>query len=269
MHVVETGAVYTRIRVVHPVRSSRITEDIYIYSACNRVDFALEIDWREKGKRDTGVPQLKMSFAAGMRKPVSRSEGPFYLTERVADGQENPTQTFVSLCGEDYGFTVLNDGTYGYDALGSRLRMTLVRNACDPDADSDNGIHRKTFSFFVHDGALHSAALMEAGMAFNRPLVVVKNRKPRRTHKDAFSLSGSDAIVCTALRNGERDGETIIRMYETSGTAQSVILHPGIAYTDAKEITLAGAVQKILRRRKDGSVRCDFRPWEVKTVTLT
>ena len=64
-----------------------------------------------------------------------RSEGPFCITERPADGQEQPTQKWVDASGKPFGFTLYNDGRYAYDALGSRVRITLLRNAYYPDPE--------------------------------------------------------------------------------------------------------------------------------------
>ena len=268
VEVKEQGQVFTRIRVNHTVRSSRITEDIIIYNDYNRIDFDLEIDWRERGSREKGVPQLKLSFAAGMRKAQSRSEGPFCVTERPADGMEYPTQKFVSLCGEDYGFTVLNDSKYGYDALGSRLRMTLLRNACDPDLDSDNGIHRIKLAFIPHPANPVNADLVRVGMGFNRPVKTAVNRKPKSTAANGFRIEGSETIVCTSLRNNENRDGIVIRLFETSGTEQTATVYPGIAGSRIREIDFTGKEQKKLLQRKDGGIGVTFKPWEVKTVVI-
>ncbi|MCX7887747.1 MAG: hypothetical protein N3B01_10925, partial [Verrucomicrobiae bacterium] len=70
-----------------------------------------------------------------------RFEQPFAIAERPADGQEQATQKWADLTGAEFGFTLLNNARYGCDALGGRLRLTLVRNSYDPDPDSDAGRH--------------------------------------------------------------------------------------------------------------------------------
>jgi alpha-mannosidase len=267
-HIVEQGPVYTRVRIKHSVRSSRILEDMIIYHEFNRIDFELEIDWRELGSRTEGVPQLKLAFAAGMNRTTTRSEGPFCIAERPTDGMENPTQKWVTLDGDECSITLLNDSKYGYDASGSRLRTTLLRNACDPDLNSDNRIHYIRLALIPHAKRPANCELMQAGMAFNRPFIAQVNRSPAKAALDGFEITNSTAIVCTALRRAEYSNGILIRLFETSGTEQTAIMNPGIIGTTVREVDFNEQEMKKLRQRKDGKIRLSFRPWEVKTVLV-
>jgi len=145
--LVESGPVFARFKVVHKIRSSKIEQDILIYNQLPRIDFETTVDWREKGSEETGVPQLKVSFASSMSAPRARFEGPFFITERPADGMEQPTGKFVDVSGDECGFAIYNDSKHGCDVLGSRVRLTLLRNSYGPDPESDNGVHTMRFAF--------------------------------------------------------------------------------------------------------------------------
>ena len=148
--LLETGPVCARFRVRHAFRASHIEEDIVFYQQFPRVDFTARIDWRERGSAETGVPQLKVAFASSLRSPRARCEGPFCITERTPDGQEQPTQKWVDVSGEGFGVTVLNDSKYGCDVLGGRIRLTLLRAPYSPDPDPDSGAHVVRFAYAPH-----------------------------------------------------------------------------------------------------------------------
>ena len=149
---VAAGPVCARFRVRHRFRSSRIDEELVFYREVPRVDFEARIDWCETGGPEQGVPQLKVAFAADLAAVRARTEGPFVVREIPANGMERPTQKWADLAGDGAGFTLLNDSKYGVDALGGRLRLTLLRNAYGPDPETDNGVHTVRFAFEPHGG---------------------------------------------------------------------------------------------------------------------
>ncbi|NQT18671.1 MAG: hypothetical protein HQ592_03125 [Planctomycetes bacterium] len=267
--LVDAGPVFGLLRVTHKFRSSKIEEDIVFYKELGRVDFEATIDWREKGSAEVGVPQLKVSFAAAMSAARARFEGPFVVTEHPADGTEYSTQKWVDVSGEDFGFTLYNDSKYGCDALGGRLRMTLLRNAYGPDPESDNGVHRVRFAFQPHGPGAENADLIRAATGFNRPPVCVRSNVPNAAAAlPGLAMEGAQSVVCTALRKAEHSDDLMIRFFEASGRRRSMTFSLGDGISCAKEVNFLenpiGRRVKILR----GRVSVRFRPYEVKTLLV-
>ena len=267
VEVVERGPVFGLIRVKHTFRSSKIVEEIVFYKAFPRVDFQLRIDWREKGDERVGVPQLKLSFATGMSAARARFEGPFFIAERPADGQEQPTQKWVDLAGDEFGFALLNDSKYGCDALGGRLRMTLLRNAYGPDPETDNGVHTIALAFVPHGPVVSAAELVRAGMAFNRPPVALRGRC-RRSLDGALRLAGSAAVVCTCFRRAEHSPRLLVRLFETSGKRAAARLSLGKRIRSAEEVNFLENPTGGKVKLDKGTATLRFHPYEVKTLLV-
>lgn len=266
--LLESGCVFARLRIAHRVRKSKIEEDIVVYKSFPRIDFSALIDWRELGDEKVGVPQLKVSFAATMSSVRARYEGPFYIRERPADGMEYATQKWADLTGEECGFTLLNDSSYGCDALGSRLRITLLRNSYQPDPDSDTGVHKIRFAFQSHGCRMTNAELIRSGMAFNRSLIPVVTDSPAKTEQARLSLDGGDSVVCTALRFAEKSDRLLLRFFETEGSPCTIRFRVGSGIISAQEVSFhenpTGAEVSI----SEGYASVYFHPFEIKSLLV-
>jgi alpha-mannosidase len=267
--LVEAGPVFARFRVKHPVRSSLIEEDIFFYRDFPRIDFEVRVEWREKGSPTAGVPQLKLGFTSRVGRAKARSEGPFVVREVPVDGMERPTQRWVDISGDECGFTLFNDCKYGYDALGGRLRMTLLRNAYGPDPDTDSGKHSFRFGFEAHDGKVSNAELVKSGMAFNRGPLAARTKKSVAGYGPGLVIKGAGSVVCTSLGRAELSDGLIFRFFETCGRRCRARIEFGEVIRLAREVDFLE--EPVSRRLKvsGGGVSVGFRPFEVKTLRVS
>ena len=169
--IVESGPARLVFEVNHGLRSSTIHQYITFYRDLPRVDFRTSIDWQELGSPEKGVPNLKVAFTAQLAECKAWFETPFAAVQRPCDGQEVPALRWADVGGDAYGIAVLNDSKYAYDALGTRLRLTLVRSGYDPDSISDIGQHEICYSLFPHPGDWRSAGVVRQAAGFNQPLL--------------------------------------------------------------------------------------------------
>lgn len=262
--LVETGPVFARVRVHHQFRQSRVDEDLFFYQDCARVDGELQIDWREQGNAEAGVPQLKLGFGTTLAAPRARFEGPFCITERPADGLDQPSQKWTDVTGQEFGLTLYNDSKYGFDVLGSRLRMTLLRNPYAPDPEPDNGRHVVRFGFEAHEPGRSTAEMTRRGMAFNRPLLTTPGSGALRS----LEIKGDDGIVVTSLRRAEHEDALVVRLFEATG-------HPGQVTISLADLHQAREINFLERPVGEplsveaGTVSVGLQPWEVKSLLLT
>lgn len=266
--LVEAGPVFARFHVKHAVRSSTIEEDIIFYQQFSRVDFTARIDWRERGNSEVGVPQLKVAFGASLHAARARYDGPFCITERAADGQEQPSQKWADITGEEFGYTLYNDSKYGCAALGGRLQLTLLRNPYGPDPEPDNGQHVVRFAFHPHAPEAANAELIHGGMAFNRPPIAATTAAPAVDALPNLYIEGSASVVCTALRQAEHSDKLLLRLFETSGQPCKAKITLGAGITAAEEVNFlenptGGAV-----RVSGGTAAVAFHAYEVKTLLV-
>jgi len=267
----EVGPVRVVIHAEHRLRRSKISQDIILYRDLPRIDFPTVLDWQEVGTPEAGVPMLKVSFTAHLNRPAATYEIPYGAVSRAADGQEVPALRWADLSEEDgTGISLINDCKYGYDALGSRLRLTLVRCAYEPDRISDTGQHKFTYSLLPHGGTWREAETVGEAIGVNQPLIARLSDSHQGQDGPALArmwTTGLPSVIISSVKCPE-DGEgSIAHMYESAGRAGAATLRSAAGIHSAEEVNLLEETQQVLSV-KDGSVVLSFRPWEVKCVAI-
>ncbi len=268
VELLDVGPVFARFRVRHQFRASSIREDVIFYASTPRIDFEATIDWREPGGPDIGVPHLKVAFNTRLSAARARSEGPFAIAERPADGTEQPMQTWVDLTGDEFGFALLNDCKYGYDALGGRLRLSLLRTAYAPDPVSDCGVYKVRFAFLPHCADTPVAELVKAGMSFNRRPVALAGRVLPGMEEGYLRFEGGDSVVCAILRRAEHSEDILLRFFETEGKQTETKLFLRRPIASATEVNFLEHPLGEPLPLVDGAAALRFRPYEIKTLMI-
>ncbi len=235
------------VRARHRLNDSRLTLTISLAAGSPRLDFALEVEWLERGAPDIGVPGLRVSFPLAITDGVARYEcanghvvrptDPKLLTSYThkwcgGSGlapypEDVPAQKWVDLTGRSAdgksvpGATLLNDSKYGHSVVGSVIRTTLLRSSYDPDPLPELGHHSIRFALQPHAGTWTVSDSTRAGYGFNLPMNVVATdvhdgSPPAR--KGFVEVLISNAMV-SALKRAEDSDALILRLYEMEGKA--------------------------------------------------
>ena len=267
--LVEAGPARLVFSVQHRLRASTIQQFITFYRDLARVDFRTQVDWQELGSPEAGVPNLKVAFTARLLESQAWFETPFAAVQRPGDGQEVPALRWADVGGSEYGIAVLNDSKYAYDALGPRLRLTLVRSGYEPDSISDIGEHEICYSLFAHPGDWRSAGVVRQAAGFNQPLLgrVIPIEQPALRAGWLPEISGSPAVIPGCLKLASDGSGRILRLYESCGQNGEVEVRgfpPGARIWEMTVTEDKLAEYPIL----NGGVRLNFRPWQVKTLLM-
>jgi alpha-mannosidase len=270
--VVESGPARLVIETRRQARLSQIVQRTIFYRDLARVDFQIDVDWRELGSAERGVPNLKVAFTARLPECEAWFETPFAAVRRPSDGQEVPALRWADIGGDSYGIALLNDSKYGYDALGGRLRLTLLRSAYDPDAISDIGEHTIRYSLLPHVGNWRDAQVICHAAGFNQPLVarrVPHDRPPAERPGERWRpyLSHNQSVQIAGLKPAHDRSGWIVRLYESGGRAAEAEL---CGLPDGVRAWQANLVEDRLSQLdvRGGAVRLVFRPWQVRTVLV-
>ena len=247
--VVETGPVRSVVKVERAFRNSRIEQLIVLYNQLPRIDFETVLDWQEPSGPETGIPNLKVAFNARLPETEAWYESPSGAARRPADGQEVPALRWADVGGSEYGLALLNDRRHGHDALGGRLRLTLVRSAFDPDPASDFGTHRLRYSLVPHPGDWREAGIPRQAAEFNQPLLPhLPSARPGSTSRQRQSwrprLAGSPNVQLAALKPAQNGRGVVLRLQETFG-------RPGEAVTELNQRGRDEPRQSRRRRLRD------------------
>ncbi len=271
--LVESGPARLVFSVQHRLRSSTIRQFITFYRDLQRVDFRTQVDWQELGSPEAGVPNLKIAFTAHLLECQAWFETPFAAVQRPCDGQEVPALRWADVGGSEYGIAVLNDSKYAYDALGTRLRLTLVRSGYEPDSISDVGQHEICYSLFAHPGDWRSAGVVRQAAGFNQPLLcrVIPTEQPelKPTSPDVWlpEIKGSSAVIPACLKLACDGSGRVLRLYESCGQTVEVDVR---GFPSGSRVWEMSITEDKLAEYPifDGRVRLNFRPWQVRTLLI-
>ncbi|MDR3709114.1 MAG: glycoside hydrolase family 38 C-terminal domain-containing protein [Capsulimonadaceae bacterium] len=213
-----------------------------------RLDFTAEIDWREIGTQQSGIPGLVMTIPLAFKSISARYETPFGSIERdLFDGDEVPSLRYAHIegvarteTGADVfaGITLVQDSKYGHSIVGNDedgyvLRLRIVRSSFSPDPTPEVATTTVRYSLYLHDHAADPAALARLGAAWNHPLIALPSGVHDGSWPSAqgFARSLTPGILLTAFKAAGRGNGLVLRLVELNGqdTEASVELSPAMA----------------------------------------
>ena len=232
-----------------------------------RLDFEVEVDWREKEQF------LKVEFPLALRSDYATYEIQFGHVRRPTHFDtswdfarfEVSAHRWADLSEPGYGVALLNDSKYGYACHGNILRLSLLRAPKSPDAFADMGQHRFRYALFPHaDGPQLGSVIAEAA-AFNQPLRIF----PASAEKKLVSFFSIDnpAIVLDTVKKAEDSDDLILRLYESHGSHQTGALESSLPFAKVSRVNLLEEGNEAVRV-VHGRIDLTLRPFEIVTLKL-
>ncbi|WP_055568243.1 alpha-mannosidase [Streptomyces atriruber] len=270
VELVEDGPLRVAVRVVRAFGESRITQEIRLAAGSRRLDVVTDVDWRESEK------VLKAAFPLDVHAERSAAEIQFGHVHRPTHANTGWDAARYEICAhrwlrvaeEGYGVALLNDATYGHDvtraehgdALGTTVRLTLLRAPHSPDPETDRGTHR--FTYALLPGAGTGDAVAE-GLALNLPLRVADSPV-------LPSLVGVDhpAVTVESVKLADdRSGDVVVRLYESRGGRAAATLRTSFPVARAEVTDL---LERPLHEAETGEagLALALRPFQIVTVRL-
>lgn len=257
--IAPVATIHQHLNVPGTKSTVRLTTRVHGFAP--RVDVSAEIDWREIGDSERGIPGLVLDNLTPFRGGIARYETPFGTVVRTGfEGEDVPSMRFAYLGNPESqtglaGVTLLNDCKYGHSVEDGRLRLRMIRSSFDPDHAPEVCRQTVRYSMVFHNSEPTSAELIRLGAAFNHPLLAFPASIGTGDSAPAQSFASSDTpnVVISALKRGE-DGGVVVRLFETEGkpTVCTFRVDPALIGTaanaqcvDLLERPTAGAVKRI------------------------
>ncbi|WP_097984951.1 alpha-mannosidase [Streptomyces sp. f150] len=269
--LVEEGPLRAAVRVVRSFGKSTVVQEVRLAAGARQLDIDTEVDWQESEK------VLKAAFPLDVHAERSTAEIQFGHVHRATHDNTSWDAARFEICAHrwlrvaepGYGVALLNDSTYGHDVtrtphpdgLGTTVRLTLLRAPHSPDPHTDLGVHR--FRYALAPGAEVTDAVRE-GLALNLPL-----RAAVAPVVPALVSTGHPAVTVESVKLAEdRNGDVIVRLYESAGGRARTRLKVAFPVTEARITDLLERPLHPAETDEDGLV-LDLRPFQILTVRLT
>lgn len=206
----------TIITVKRRYKSSQIIQKTILYPEFPYIDFETIIDWNETGNGDTGVPMLRTNFCFDMENPSTYYETPFGSIKRRSNGKECPGLRWAAMKEKNYWAGLITKNRHGFNASGNNLSITLLRNAYEPDSQSDTGHHEISYRLFF--GKLNEIEITKKAMEFTMPVVVIETKAKPGERFSPFEIKGN--VVPVSLKPSIDSDGVVMRFVEMLGKQQ-------------------------------------------------
>ena len=273
------GGVVT-VRVRRSFGGSTVVQDISISPGALRVDFTVDVDWREHEKfLKAAMPIDVHADRAAYETQFGHVFRPTHVnTSWEAAKFEVCAHRWVHVGEPGYGVAVVNDATYGHDVrrearagggTSTTVRLSLLRGPRFPDPEADQDRH--VLRYALVPGASIADAVRE-GYAINLP---ERRGAGSATIDPLVRMAGpnADAVVVEAIKPADdRSGDVVVRLYESLGGRAEVAMVAGFELADVTETDLLERPVEPLATAgssaEDRSVGLRLRPFQIVTLRL-
>ena len=229
IQVFENGEVRATLRITTTLGKSTIDHYITLYRMSDKIECKLDINWQEH------MRVLKLGFQTKLKETRVFAEAPYGVTERAAKREEEPCQSWVDLGGKldgkDYGFALLNDSKYAYDARGGELRLTVLRSpayalhdparydSSKPYPIMDQGQQTVCYEIVPHAGSWADAGVPRRAWELNEPAFshVESGHKGKVRPEVEFMKVTPENVIASVMKRPEKGEGLVIRLYEAHG----------------------------------------------------
>ncbi|MBS7641820.1 MAG: glycoside hydrolase family 38 C-terminal domain-containing protein [Candidatus Bathyarchaeia archaeon] len=303
IEIIESGPVRARVRIRKSFGRSLFTLYVSLYAYTQRVDFEIRAYWDEEYRF------AKIGFSPSFKAPYATYEIAYGVIQRYTHVfRENPgvnlefpprgwedadmlkfevsAHTWVDLSDPDgvIGFTIVNDGRYGFSYDGGTIWISFLRAAnrarplfpldwTDRSSKPWVGEHRLRYALYPHRGGWRALNPTRLGMEFNNPLIplIIEKSIGDLPSKYCFMEVYPSNVVVTAVKRSEDNGDIIVRLFESEGRVCEATLNLWFEPRDVHETDMVEWDRYVEPRRYriDGKIlRIPMNPFEIKTLRL-
>jgi alpha-mannosidase len=225
VEVVEAGPHRAALRVTRAFRDSRIVQDVRLWAGSARIDFVTRLDWHDRRWL------LKARFPLAVRAAHATFETAFGVVARPTHRNTSWDQARFEVAGHRFadlsepggGVALLNDGRYGYHAIGSELGLSILRSPVWPDPLADEGEQELVYSLLPHPGGWLDGGVLAEAQDLNRPLLARPVERGAGASLRPLRVDGLP-VALGALKPLEDGGGLVLRAYEPQGARGELAL---------------------------------------------
>ena len=182
------------------------------------LEYHVECDWQEAGRRGKYVPQLNFFMPLAYKCGAYRYDIPFGTIERDSMDMDVPANSWALAPRDGGGIMMITNSKYGFRGFDDSLSLSLIRGSYNPDPYPETGIHK--FRFAVGIGSMD---YVNMAYDYNHPLSFIPGvaRSGSLPAKMGFARLESGSVAVSAIKMPEEpaggNNRLILRVYETDG----------------------------------------------------
>lgn len=218
-----------RRAITYEVKFSRSTLRVIISldEDSRDLQYQVECDWLEVGKKGESIPQLNFHLPLGYPCESYRFDVPFGTILRPPMALDVPGNSWMLGVRErGSSLMLVTDSKQGFRGVDDALNLTLLRSSFDPDPYPELGTHKFRFALCLVESSSNKALIAHAHR-FNHPFTPLSGTVHEGSLPAAASLLSleSEGVVLSAVKGAESgEKQLVIRVYETEGKSAKATL---------------------------------------------
>lgn len=239
---INSGPIRQTIRIKTDFKKSSLSVNISLDKGSSSLDFEVECDWFERGRKGEGIPQLNYYLPLNYKCKNYKYDIPFGTIEREGMDRDVPANSWALGVPEEKdkkAVMLSSDSKYGFRCKDNSLALTLIRGSFDPDPYPEIGIHRFNFKVSLVNQTDNKEYIKKA-YNNNHPVSVVSARPGSGTlplQKGFIDLK-KGSVCLSAIKmmeeNLEKENKNmLLRVYETEGQDTEVKIKLPLKPVDA------------------------------------
>jgi alpha-mannosidase len=212
-------------------KSSTLKATVSLDHDSPRLDFDVECDWHEIGRKHQSIPQLNFFLPLSYTCHTYKYDVPFGTIERKPMEMDVPGNSWSLAVRHQPGkksAMLATDSKYGFRGFDNALGITLIRSSFDPDPYPEIGVHKFKLAICLVNDASNNEAI-ETAYRFNHPLNALSDHAhpgTLPTSKSFISLV-EGGVAVSSIKMAEdpsKRNAIIVRVYETEGIDTTAVL---------------------------------------------
>lgn len=293
IHLIESGSVQQRLRVVRQLGKSEFCQDYILSVGAPILKIVTTVDWHERHVLVKAAFPLNLEAdyttyeipCGAIKRPTQPKEPTEQakwevaalhwadLTENMGHGGLDEIKS-DSVYKEQYGVSLLNDCKYGYDSKSNQLGLSLLRSPTWPDPEADQGHHEFTYALYPHAGSWQSAHTVRRGYELNVPLQVMICPSLETHHKASLPPVGqflnlsAQNLVLMAFKQSEDDSQQwILRCYESHGQPAELSLQSDLGLTASYPVDILERLTQTSEQLTEEKI-LSVSPWKIVSLCV-
>ena len=231
--IIEHGDIMTVLKITARYGDSILEQYYTIYTNTDEIDYRYRVNWNEKHAA------LKLCFALPEGCSELTAANPYGHIKRPVDGLEYPVGEWLNVLGNNEGYSLLLKSAFAYDAVGDKLRITLLRSPVygdlrmhkplDPLADYDylnQGITEGAIRLYPGSMDFIADTIPSLASSYNNPVIIIAEANHGGELPSERQYIGIDAktVTLSVIKKSEDGDDIILRLAEYGGANDIVSL---------------------------------------------
>jgi len=224
--LLQSGPIKASFVLTSQYKGSELTQEFILYTNSKQVNCSARLLWNQPRN------MMKLEFPVNTANARGVFSAPYATVERPPDIGESPSVGWAAVVGDGTNIGIANNATYGFDMIGPKLRMSVVRSpgygempGMEPDPQANRpamDLGLTCFEYVISDYISIRDSFRWLNMPIHTTLGFPHSGKLPASQSVISVAPGS--VNLAAVKQAEDESGWVLRLLETEGCRQEAVI---------------------------------------------